>query len=650
MQIFRILLCMLFIFLMNTGAYGQIFNLKRGKGYQQIFVETHDFGFDYLDKIERNLPEANNRNDYYKMLNDLAYYWHTRNLTRALHLAETGLDSTRKVNDTLWEGRFQITQAAVLLRMEKLNAAQHILEEAKLKVPESDLAFLYTQLGYVYERRGMLEEASKIAHQSLELGQKLNDKKAMALAYSDLSNLFWKNSKYDKGLEYALTSLRWFEERGIEDLDYDFTLYVAGNNYMAMKNYYKALSLYKRSIKIGERYGFYNNLSDVYISLVALYMELNNLAEAEKAAHKAIEFADLLDNEFMLMRSWMALGKLQNMRKNYPEAAQSLEHSIKIATEDFGDEFFLSQTYKELAVAYAGINLNKKAYEAMEMYTTLKDSIFTKESDERMAKLQNQFEFSQKENTINLQKTKLEQQRSRQTLLLIITGLLGVILLILYKSFRNIAQKRKLLTRQNEEKEFLLKEIHHRVKNNLEIVSSLLSLQSASIQDSNVLDLMKESQNRVYSMSIIHQRLYKGPNLSNIEMKEYLENLGAHVSDSFGMENRILMKYPMDILELDVDTAIPIGLIVNELLTNALKHAFNQQGKGEISVSLIKMDFDKLKLEVKDDGCGITNLPPKNGFGTQLMQLLTQQLEGKMTTHTGKGTRFSFEFPYSRAA
>ncbi|MFD2834774.1 histidine kinase dimerization/phosphoacceptor domain -containing protein [Gramella sp. AN32] len=634
---------------MGTSLYGQIFNLKRGKVYKQIFVETDDFGFNYLDQLESNLPKVNNRSEYFRILNDLAYYWHTRNLTRSLHFAETGLDSTRKARDTLWEGRFQITQAAVLLRMEKLNAAQHVLEEAKMKVSATDLPFLYTQLGYVYERRGMFEEASNIALKSLELGEKLNDKKAMAIAYSDLSNLSWKNSKYDKGLEYALTSLRLFEERNIEDLDYDFTLYVAGNNYMALENYYKALSMYKRSIKIGERYGFYNNLSDVYISLVDLYMALKKFPEAEIAANKAIEYADLLDNEFMLMRSWMALGKLQNIEGSFAEAAQSLEHSIKIATKDFGDDFFLSQTYKELAIAYAGMELHKDAYEAMTNYTNLKDSIFTKESDERIASVQTQFEFAQKENTINLQQTRLNQQRSRQNLLLIIACLLGVILLILYKSFRNNTQKRKLLSRQNDEKEFLLKEIHHRVKNNLEIVSSLLSLQSASIKDDEVLELMKESQNRVYSMSIIHQHLYKGRNLSNIEMKDYLENLGAHVIDSFGMEDRITLNYPMDILELDVDTAIPLGLIVNELLTNSLKHAFKAQEIGNISISLKKTISGILKLEVRDDGCGIEESVSNEGFGNQLMVLLTKQLEGKMTTHTGRGTSFAFEFPMNTA-
>src|SRR5690606_18575038 len=116
----------------------------------------------------------------FSVLNDLAYYWHTRNLNKALDFTSKGLLTTAERKDTLWEGRFQINQGAILLRMEKLDSAQTVLKEAEGKVLESDLPFLYTQMGYVYERRGRLGMAADFAMKSMELGEKLNDKKAIA--------------------------------------------------------------------------------------------------------------------------------------------------------------------------------------------------------------------------------------------------------------------------------------------------------------------------------------------------------------------------------------------------------------------------------------------------------------------------------------
>jgi two-component sensor histidine kinase len=131
-----------------------------------------------------------------------------------------------------------------------------------------------------------------------------------------------------------------------------------------------------------------------------------------------------------------------------------------------------------------------------------------------------------------------------------------------------------------------MKEIHHRVKNNLEIVSSLLALQSSQIDDPGTKEAMLEGQNRVHSIGIVHQKLYQGPNLGGIEMKDYFLNLGESILDSFGAEERVKIELAMGKLDLDIDTAVPLGLIVNELLTNTLKYAFPNGQKGNVRIRL----------------------------------------------------------------
>ena len=243
-------------------SHGQIVDLASDNPYKKVFVDTDDFDASYLTVLEESWDKVKHDTIGISMLNDLAYYWHTRNLNTSLALAKKGLVLSASENNPLWEGRFQITLGSILLRMEKLDSALTVLKDAKNIVKEEDLAFLNTQLGYVFERKGELGKAADYALASLRLGEKLDDKKAIALAYSDLSNIFWKQSKFERGLEYGL-----------------------------------------KSIEMGEQYGFYNNLSDVYISLVDLNAYLKQFEAAESAGAYAVKYAELLENNFMIMRS-----------------------------------------------------------------------------------------------------------------------------------------------------------------------------------------------------------------------------------------------------------------------------------------------------------------------------------------------------------
>ena len=629
----------------------QIVDFGSEKPYKKVFVDTDNFGASYLDVLEESYPLAKPDSLKFSMLNDLAYYWHTRNLKTSLDFTLQGLKLTAAKKDTLWEGRFQITQAAILLRMEKLDSALNVLYQAKKKVLEKDLPFLNTQLGYVYERKGQLDRAVEYALESLRLGDKLSDNKAIALAYSDLSNLFWKQSKFESGLEYGLKSAEIFEDRDINDLDYGFTLYVIGNNYLALQHYNKALNYFEHSIAIGERYGFYNNLSDVYISEVDLYTYLNEFEKAKSAGENAVKYAALLDNNFMLMRSWLSIGKSQNIQGKYVSAIESLKKSIAIATDDFEDAFYLSQTYETLGKAYAGNHNYQEAYQAFAEYDNLKNQVFTAAADQRTSLLRTKFDVAQKESTILLQGAQITRQQTRQTLIIIVVLLLVLYLILLYKAVQNNIKQNKLLEKKNNENEFLLKEIHHRVKNNLEIVSGLLALQSAEINDPKVVDAMQKSKHRIQSMSMVHQKLYQEKSLSSIEMKAYFEELANYVVNVFDAGNRIEVFFEMDPLELGVDTAIPIGLIVNELVTNSLKYAFPNNQKGIIKIGL-KKDRSQLFLKVSDNGIGKSGKEEYigTGFGTKLIQLLTRQLEGKMNLDIENGTMVSFEFQYFKAA
>lgn len=232
-------------------------------------------------------------------------------------------------------------------------------------------------------------------------------------------------------------------------------------------------------------------------------------------------------------------------------------------------------------------------------------------------------------------------------------GVLALVLLfsvVVFRQRNKIAREKKRSDQLLSDNELLLKEIHHRVKNNLEVVSSLLELQSAQIDDANTKNAMLEGQNRVRSIGIVHQKLYQGTNLGAIEMKDYFLNLSESILDSFGAEKRVTIECAMDQLDVDIDTAVPLGLIVNELLTNTLKYAFPESQHGNVQIKLQKQPDGGLQLQVSDNGIGKSSITQGTGFGGQLVALLTQQLGGSMHEEVENGTSIYFVFKPTKAA
>ncbi|MDZ4148682.1 MAG: histidine kinase dimerization/phosphoacceptor domain -containing protein [Flavobacteriaceae bacterium] len=629
----------------------QLIDFNRPNPYQQVFVDTDDFGAEYLSRLEKALTQTTSDTLKLKILNDLGYYYHTRNQQKALDYTKEGLKLARLKERNEWEGKLQITLAGLLLRMGQLDEAELLLKSAEGKISKNDEWLRKANLCAILDRRGLFTDATDLANEILHEGEESNNNTTKAFAYMSLGNLSWNQGNFETALSYARKAVADFEKSGLKSLGYANALVLTANSYHELKKNEAAINYYNQAIEMAEQYGFYNVLCNVYISLIDLNTDLSAFKNANAMAEDATRYANLLGNDFVKMKLWVAIGKLENQEKKYDKAVQSLQRSISLASLNFGDKLYLQQAFKELAIAYSGIQDYDKSYSAFLKYDQLKSEVSTSEAVKKMEKLKTEFEKVKNENTIIQQQNKLNQQRDRQIAALVTIVLLFVFLGGLYRIIRIKKKTNAMLQKQNAEKEFLLKEIHHRVKNNLEIVSGLLALQSAQLSDANAILAMREGQNRVQAMSMIHQRLYQGKNLAAIEMKEYFLDLSQHVLDSFGTEKRVTIECAMNKLELDIDTAVPLGLIVNELLTNAMKHAFPENRIGNIKIDLQQADESTLQLYVSDDGIGAKNKSCHNvGFGTQLIKLLVQQLNGRMKSDFNRGTHIYFEFKTDKAA
>jgi PAS domain S-box-containing protein len=205
-----------------------------------------------------------------------------------------------------------------------------------------------------------------------------------------------------------------------------------------------------------------------------------------------------------------------------------------------------------------------------------------------------------------------------------------------------------------EEKTVLLNELHHRVKNNLQMISSLLNLQAGMSDDPHLRDVLSETQNRVRAMGLTHQLLYEHKDFSRVDLGEYLGRLAQLLASAYRPRSghiELMLSMPPEAHYLGLDRAIPCGLAVNELVTNAFKHAFPGEREGTITVALGTADGDDIVLTVRDDGIG---LPPEfqmstvKSLGLQLLPLLVEQLKGRLEIEREGGSRFSLRFPAER--
>lgn len=211
-----------------------------------------------------------------------------------------------------------------------------------------------------------------------------------------------------------------------------------------------------------------------------------------------------------------------------------------------------------------------------------------------------------------------------------------------------LSAKNERLRASLAEKEVLLKEVHHRVKNNLQIISTLLELQAYNIHDDNLQKCLKDSQDRIKAMALIHEKLYQSSDLVCIDFWEYIESLVGHLISSFVDDpQRIVMKVDVGDIQMGIERAIPYGLIINELVSNAIKHAFPNGRSGEIEIRLRADERGWITLTVADDGVG---LPPGLDFrntetlGLQLVNLLTKQLQGELSLVNDGGATFTIRF------
>ncbi len=401
----------------------------------------------------------------------------------------------------------------------------------------------------------------------------------------------------------------------------------------------------------------------------------SNILENSLHAHLLLPFSDST-NKLVLMQkflpvhlsngdtlsaitSYHAIGALHASQQRYAEAITAYEAGLAL-TYEYGFPNLKYVNHTALFSLYDQLQNHSKALLHHKAMSALLDTIRSDERERLMRDLEVKYETVEKEHQLAEANYRLEDaKRIQQFYTMGGLALLFIIGAILYayrqkrKSVSQLAEKNAIITRSLEEKDILLREIHHRVKNNLQMISALLYLHGKSVEDSSAQEALLESQNRVQSMAMIHQNLYQDENLLGVSVKSYLDKLLSHLISSYNVEkNRIEIRTRIEVEHLDVDTIVPLALIVNELISNCLKYAFRDGRKGLIDVYIGHND-DQIQVEVKDNGVGLPSgftVHTSSNFGYKLINILSERLGAALTAVSNNGTKVSLSIPVKKAA
>ena len=410
-----------------------------------------------------------------------------------------------------------------------------------------------------------------------------------------------------------------------------------------------AFVLYQQGIRLVEESGeaedeqvkLYNNIAQVYNEHFKDYpMALSFLK-------KAIEFNTARNNQNGLTYNYDVTSYVYQNMGNF-DSADHYGHKMLALSKKLKAPYRMVNAFLVLTNANKKANRNDSALYYYEQSVALADSMNNLERSGQITEMQTKYETEKKEVEIASLNSVNKIRSQRLWIAGGIAALFAIAVLISVMQNRRLQKQKKQITAQSDRLKWMMKELHHRVKNNLQIVSSLLNLQTYRLKDEESISAIKESQLRVQAMSLIHQRLYQVDDVSKVNFKLYLDDLVDTLMRSFGFNSTDFdLQIHVEKEFLDVDMVMPMGLLVNEILTNSFKYAYTETKHPLLHISLLSVN-QQFQLEIKDNGPGLNwdaGEPSKPGFGKKLIDALSNQLKAVYSVDTTLGTAYHFNIP-----
>ncbi|MGZ3874008.1 MAG: tetratricopeptide repeat-containing sensor histidine kinase [Mucilaginibacter sp.] len=439
---------------------------------------------------------------------------------------------------------------------------------------------------------------------ALAIRSKQNDKESIAQSLNNIGFVFKKSKQPDSAIYYLDQALSIYRHEK-DSSDMVLTLQNLGSSWKMKGDLDKAERYILRSQRIGTNYGMTEEIARGEADLAEIYIQKKKYKQALSAINVTSSTALRLNLPELLLEAYTITYDIYNKAGNYKNAL---------------------------------IYVNKRE--------ALKDSLFSVAKNRTIDELEIKYQTSQKEKDIaalnlknSLGQKIVKQQKLSITVLMIAALLLLLLFVITYNNFR-------AKNKANQRIQTLMRDLHHRVKNNLQILSGLFSMQIDNLSDENTKNALRENEARLTSMNLIHNKLYLDNTTTKIEMNDYLTKLLNHIKDSFGgnKQREINLRIEVSNIMLEADKAVAIGLIANELTTNAFKYAFNDKG-GEIYLALKLIEKSKVLLTLCDNGMGLkeNSKDAAPSFGLKLVNLMARQLNATLVIKNNPGVFYQME-------
>ena len=628
--------------------------------------ETIDLqkGFNFADKARVLAVQFNYRDGYNASI-----------ILKGIALLETeNFDSARKVLDSAienvnkeWQNKRSTELPGRKLRLlmqlgdsylaeSKSNEAEKCYLEAIALCKTSgfkNLHYIHDRLGVLYQLKGDWNTVMYYQLEAIKSMETTGDMVSAGWFYYRLGMVYRAIGQFQKAVEYYELAYSYYKKKPSGVF---FELGAATAESLArierskdgITQMLEKCALYPPKSNFDRRY--------VESALGNCYLELKQFDSAELHFLNVIKYRDkerpfsFLDTKIRLGQTYVGWGKY---RKAKPYLDECLASGIFSMTG-------LARLYFLLYKVDSATGNYVRAIDYLLKHKNVENDIYKEAKVRATGELQIKYETDKKDREIRIkaQDILLKQAELKSVNWLKDVTLAGILLLfiilgLLYNQYRIKQKNNKEISSKNltlehllEEKEWLLKEVHHRVKNNLHTIMSLLQSQSAYLKD-DALKAVQNSQHRVYAMSLIHQKLYQNEESTNINMMLYLPELIDYLRDSFDIKQQIKITTEIRDIYLDISKAIPVGLILNEAVTNAIKYAFPGDRRGEITIGMERIADKRIRLSIADNGIGIPdnwNKMQRDSLGLRLMKGLSDDVRGDFNIENTGGTKITLEF------
>ena len=528
-------------------------------------------------------------------------------------------------------------------------------------------ALCLAKMGVVYYNQGEYENALVHYLQALKINEGIENENGISDNLCNIGTVYRTQKKYEKALEYQFRALKMDEDSGNKyAIASDHTN--IGNIYFDAENYQKAMTYYPKALNVFEELSDQQNTATVLNNIGAVYFNKENFQAAIENFNRAINIYETEGDKMGIAIDLNNIGEVFAAQKKYDTAIDYYKKSLKIATE-IGAKDIQRYNYNGLAQVSAKMSNFNAAYEYHKLYADITNTLLNSETSSHINEMAIKYETEKKEK----ENVFLKEENSKQNFLnqhqseianylimgLIIVSLIGFT--FFSRSRRKQKEKENLekivsertseLKFKNEQQELMLQEIHHRVKNNLQVISSLLRLQANFKGNKDVDEILDNCNSRIKCMSILHDKLCQSNDYSEINSQEYFAELTSYVSKNYeNTTTKPKIELNAIPLTLHMNKLIPCGLIVNELVSNAYKHAFIENSLNSlIKVSFSKNDTDNAYLlTISDNGRGFPekfDIDNQGGLGLIIVQSLVEQLDGKINFEKNTGTMITISFP-----